>query len=44
LKPAELLWRIGGFEDERGRKVAGHRGYFLTNAGVLLNQVLLQRL
>jgi len=39
LKHDELLWRIGGFDDERGRKVAGHRGYFLTNAGVLLNQV-----
>jgi seryl-tRNA synthetase len=41
LKHDDLLWRIGGYDDERGRKVAGHRGYFLTNAGVLLNQALI---
>lgn len=31
--------RIGGFEPERGSAVAGHRGYFLKDAGLLLNQV-----
>jgi len=28
-------------EFERGQKVAGHRGYYLKNAGVLLNQSLI---
>ena len=37
----DLLWRIGGFEPQRGQNVAGHRSYFLTNAGVLLNQALI---
>jgi seryl-tRNA synthetase len=37
----DLLWRIGGFEPIRGQGVAGHRAYFLTNAGVLLNQALI---
>jgi seryl-tRNA synthetase len=37
----DLLWRIGGFEPIRGQQVAGHRAYFLTNAGVLLNQALI---
>jgi seryl-tRNA synthetase len=37
----DLLWRIGGFEPQRGQQVAGHRAYFLTNAGVLLNQALI---
>jgi seryl-tRNA synthetase len=37
----DLLWRIGGYEPTRGQYVAGHRGYFLTNAGVLLNQALI---
>jgi seryl-tRNA synthetase len=36
-----LLWRIGGFEPVRGQNVAGHRAYFLTNAGVLLNQAII---
>ncbi|MES1923171.1 hypothetical protein MHBO_004716 [Bonamia ostreae] len=26
----ELLYRIGGYEPEKGAAVAGHRGYFLT--------------
>jgi len=38
----DLLWRIGGYEPVRGANVAGHRGYFLTNAGVLLNQAIIQ--
>mmetsp|Transcript_45537 Transcript_45537/g.90224 ORF Transcript_45537/g.90224 Transcript_45537/m.90224 type:complete len:573 (+) Transcript_45537:44-1762(+) len=37
----ELLWRIGGFDPERGTKVAGQRGYFLRDGGVLLNQALI---
>jgi len=37
----ELLWRIGGFDQERGSKVAGGRGYFLCDVGVLLNQALI---
>eukprot|EP00616_Rhizochromulina_sp_CCMP1243_P005914 CAMPEP_0118966216 /NCGR_PEP_ID=MMETSP1173-20130426/3705_1 /TAXON_ID=1034831 /ORGANISM="Rhizochromulina marina cf, Strain CCMP1243" /LENGTH=887 /DNA_ID=CAMNT_0006914961 /DNA_START=30 /DNA_END=2693 /DNA_ORIENTATION=+ len=37
----DLLWRINGFDPERGVKVAGHRGYFLMNDGVLLNQALI---
>mmetsp|Transcript_7346 Transcript_7346/g.10779 ORF Transcript_7346/g.10779 Transcript_7346/m.10779 type:complete len:481 (-) Transcript_7346:219-1661(-) len=37
----DLLWRIGGFEPTRGSQVAGHRAYFLTNAGVLLNQAII---
>uniref|UniRef100_A0A6A7GCK3 serine--tRNA ligase n=3 Tax=Hirondellea gigas TaxID=1518452 RepID=A0A6A7GCK3_9CRUS len=36
----ELLYRIGGYEPERGVVVAGHRGYFLTGPGVLLNMAL----
>jgi seryl-tRNA synthetase len=37
----DLLWRIDGFEPTRGQNVAGHRAYFLKNAGVLLNQALI---
>ncbi len=37
----DLLWRIDGYEPARGQAVAGHRGYFLKNAGVLLNQALI---
>lgn len=37
----DLLWRIGGYEPLRGQNVAGHRAYFLTNAGVLLNQAII---
>jgi seryl-tRNA synthetase len=38
----EILHWIGGYDSERGSKVAGHRGYFLKGYGVLLNQALLQ--
>jgi seryl-tRNA synthetase len=41
LNHHDLLWRIGGYEPERGVAVAGHRGYFLKDAGVLLNQALI---
>jgi seryl-tRNA synthetase len=37
----DLLWRIGGYEPQRGSNVGGHRAYFLTNAGVMLNQALI---
>jgi len=38
LNHHDLLWRIGGYEPERGSNVAGHRAYFLKGPGVLLNQ------
>jgi seryl-tRNA synthetase len=37
----EVLYRIGGYEPEAGSKVAGHRAYFLTDMGLLLNQALI---
>jgi len=37
----DLLWRIDGYEPVRGQGVAGHRAYFLKNAGVLLNQAFI---
>eukprot|EP00904_Undaria_pinnatifida_P011963 jgi/Undpi1/7898/HiC_scaffold_24.g10370.m1 len=37
----EVLHRIGGYEPERGVGVAGHRAYFLRDAGLLLNQALI---
>jgi seryl-tRNA synthetase len=36
-----LLWKIGGFEPERGTKISGHKGYFLTDVGVMLNQAVI---
>ena len=41
LNHHDLLWRIGGYEPERGVGVAGHRGYFLRDVGVLLNQAFI---
>jgi seryl-tRNA synthetase len=41
LNHHDLLWRIGGYEPERGSGVAGHRGYFLKDVGVLLNQAFI---
>jgi seryl-tRNA synthetase len=38
----ELLYMIGGYEPDRGVQVAGHRGYFLTGVGVMLNYALIQ--
>ena len=32
---------IGGYDPERGQKIAGHRGYFLKGVGVLLNNALI---
>lgn len=37
----ELLEMIGAVEFEPGNDVAGHRGYFLSGPGVLLNQALI---
>lgn len=37
----EVLKWIGGFDPERGSKIAGHRGFFLKGYGVLLNQALI---
>ena len=37
----EVLQMIDGFDTERGQNIAGHRGYFLKNYGVLLNQALI---
>ncbi len=41
LNHHDLLWRIGGYEPDRGAAVAGHRGYFLKDVGVLLNQAFI---
>ena len=35
-----LQW-LGGYDQDRGVKIAGHRGYFLLGPGVLLNQALI---
>ncbi|KAI0340455.1 serine-tRNA ligase [Trametopsis cervina] len=37
----EVLLRLDAMDLERGTKIAGHRGYFLTNDGVDLNQALI---
>ena len=37
----ELLYMIGGYEPERGVRVAGHRAYFFTDVGVMLNQAVI---
>jgi len=37
----EVLLRLDAMDMERGSKVAGHRGYFLTNDGISLNQALI---
>jgi seryl-tRNA synthetase len=38
----ELLFMIGGYQPEIGADVAGHRGYYLTGPGMLLNNALVQ--
>lgn len=40
LNHHKILQAIGGYDPERGQKVAGHRGYFLKGMGVLLNNAL----
>jgi len=37
----EVLLRLDAMDLDRGAKIAGHRGYFLTNDGVDLNQALI---
>ncbi|KAG2337506.1 serine-tRNA ligase [Suillus weaverae] len=37
----EVLLRLDAMDLDRGAKVAGHRGYFLANDGVDLNQALI---
>jgi len=37
----ELLKLIDGYSPEEGSAIAGHRGYFLKNIGVKLNQALI---
>ncbi len=37
----QVLARLDGFDQERGAKVAGHRGYYLRNWGLRLNQALI---
>lgn len=41
LSHHEVLLRLDGYDPERGVRVVGHRGYFLRNAGVFLNQALI---
>ena len=38
----EVLDGIAGFDQHRGTKVAGHRGYFLLNHGVDFNLALIR--
>jgi seryl-tRNA synthetase len=42
LSHDQVLQRLDGYDASRGAKVAGHRGYFLKNDGVRLNQALIQ--
>ena len=37
----EIMHCLNILEMERGSRVAGHRGYFLKGAGVMLNQALI---
>ncbi|OMJ28993.1 Serine-tRNA ligase, cytoplasmic [Smittium culicis] len=41
LNHHEVLWQLAGYDQERGAKVAGHRGYFLCDVGVDLNLALI---
>ncbi|KAI9346186.1 hypothetical protein BDR26DRAFT_800237 [Obelidium mucronatum] len=38
----EVLDRLDGYDPDRGNKIAGHRGYFLKDAGLELNLALVQ--
>lgn len=38
----EVLERLGGFESQKAVEIAGHRAYYLTGPGVLLNMALIQ--
>jgi seryl-tRNA synthetase len=37
----EVLQLLDGYDSERGARIAGHRGFFLKNTGVLLNQAII---
>ena len=37
LSHHEVLQRLDGYDQDRGVKVAGHRGYFLRQWGVFLS-------
>jgi seryl-tRNA synthetase len=39
---SEILQKLGMYNTEKGRKITGHRGYYLTGDGVYLNQALIQ--
>lgn len=41
LSHHEVLYRLDAYDTDRGVKIAGHRGFFLTNDGVDLNQALI---
>lgn len=41
LSHDQVLKRLDGYDAERGCNVAGHRGYFLKNWGVRLNQAMI---
>jgi seryl-tRNA synthetase len=41
LSHHEVLLRLDGYDPERGAKIVGHRGYFLRQWGVFLNQALI---
>lgn len=41
LSHHEVMYRLEMVDQDRGVKVAGHRGYFLTNEGLDLNQALI---
>ncbi|KAJ3105235.1 Cytosolic seryl-tRNA synthetase [Physocladia obscura] len=38
----EVLDQLDGYDPDRGNKIAGHRGYFLKDAGLELNLALVQ--
>eukprot|EP00158_Paraphelidium_tribonemae_P003768 Partr_v1_DN26357_c0_g1_i1_m43182 putative seryl-trna synthetase len=42
LSHDQVLQRLGGYDPERGTRIAGHRGYYLVNDGVDLNYALIQ--
>ncbi|KAL9936736.1 hypothetical protein V8E36_004804 [Tilletia maclaganii] len=41
LSHHEVMYRLELFDQDRGTKIAGHRGFFLTGDGVDLNQALI---
>lgn len=44
LSHHEVLLRLDGYDPERGVRIVGHRGYFLRNYGVFLNQASFDQL